>query len=357
MSGRILVVTHFPSPYQVELFDRIAQHRAGLAVAYLNRQDRGRQWANAKMAHEALFVDDEAQWRQCGELNRSATLVVYNYYQDQRLLQLLRGRARSGAPWAFWGERPGFKNEVLGRIARKFALRALHNSQRPIWGIGCWAVDAYEAEFGDGHPYVNLPYFSNLDRYAGAASAPREEPLLFVYSGSLSRRKGVDLLAIAFARLAQLHPHVRLRVVGSGELEPSMRQTLAPVANRVEMRGFKDWSEAPMAYAGGHILCVPSRHDGWALVVPEGLAAGLPVIATERVGATHDLVSGGRNGWVVAADDENALFQAMQSAARLSTEEWSAMSDAARCSVASHTLDAGAVRFLAAADEAVAGAR
>lgn len=356
MSGTILVVTHFPSPYQIEFFDQISEQRPGaLAVAYLHRVDKDRQWGSRELRHRAIFLTDEDGLRQCDELNESAALVVYNYYQDQRALQLMRRRARSGRPWAFWGERPGFRYDWLGRITRRFALRSLHESKAPIWGIGGWAVDAYRREFGNDRAYVNLPYFSNLDRYAAVSSTPRVAPLLFVFTGSLTYRKGVDLLADAFVRLAKIHPHVRLRVVGNGDLDSRLREAFASVASRVELLGFKDWKDAPTAYAGGHVLCAPSRHDGWALVVPEGLSAGLPVIGTNRTGASLDLIKEGRNGWLVEAGDASSLFNAMQAAAGLSREQWAAMSEAARCSVASHSLSAGAARFLDAADRAKGG--
>jgi glycosyltransferase involved in cell wall biosynthesis len=354
VNGSILIVTHFPSPYQVELFDRIASSNANLTVAYLHRQDRGRQWSLGGLAHRALFLCDPEQHAAAVALNRSADLVVYNYYQDRSVLALLAERDRAAAAWAFWGERPGFKHESLGRMARRFALRRLHRSRQPIWGIGGWAVDAYRREFGGERPYVNLPYFSDLERHRAQALLPRAEPVLFVYSGSLSHRKGVDVLASAFLRLAREDARVRLRIVGRGDLESNVRHLLAPVADRVEMAGFMDWDAAPAAYAGGHFLCVPSRHDGWALVVPEGLAAGLPVIASDRVGAALDLISAGRNGWLVPSGDAGSLYQSMRSAARLSTDDWSAMSMAARCTAASHTLAAGAARFLEAADRAAA---
>ena len=87
--------------------------------------------------------------------------------------------------------------------------------------------------------------------------------------------------------------------------------------------------------------------------MPEGLAAGLPVISTNRTGAALDLIADGRNGWIVPANDAGGLFDAMEKAARLSPQEWSTMSEAARGTVASHSLTAGAERFLRAADQAI----
>ena len=79
-------------------------------------------------------------------------------------------------------------------------------------------------------------------------------------------------------------------MIGDGELRESVEQTLRPVRERVEFVGFRDWDELPFEYARADVLCVPSRYDGWGLVVPEGLASGLPVIATDRMGAALEFV-------------------------------------------------------------------
>jgi glycosyltransferase involved in cell wall biosynthesis len=174
----------------------------------------------------------------------------------------------------------------------------------------------------------------------------------FLYSGSLSHRKGVDLLVRAFTRLAAAHSDVRLKLMGEGRMEPRLRRELAS-CDRVDWVGFKDWDELPDVYASAQFLCVPSRHDGWGLVVPEGLASGLPTIATNHTGAALDLIETRRNGWLVQADDEDALYRAMAQAATLSETDWRAMSRHARASVAAHSLTHGATRFLQGVDAAI----
>ncbi len=173
---------------------------------------------------------------------------------------------------------------------------------------------------------------------------------MFLFSGSLIARKGVDLLARAFVRLVAEVDQVRLRIVGEGELRDAVAQTLGPVNERVEFVGFKDWHDLPGEYAHADVLCVPSRYDGWGLVVPEGLASGLPVIATDRTGAALEFIETGRNGWVVRAGDENALLCAMREAAVSRLEEMGAR---ARDSVSAHSLRDGAGRFARYARESV----
>ena len=126
----------------------------------------------------------------------------------------------------------------------------------------------------------------------------------FLFSGSLIHRKGVDLLAAAFVQLAREIANVRLEDNWRWRAAGVTLQTLRPVRERVEFVGFRDWDELPEEYAGADVLCVPSRYDGWGLVVPEGLASGLPVIATDRMGAALEFVENGRNGWIIPAGDQ-----------------------------------------------------
>ena len=344
----VTVLTHFPSPYQVELFDAVARRMPGLAVIYLHREDPTRHWTPRELGHAATFLPDgNGAMSAARESSVRARLFVVNYYQDARARSLMQARAAAGKPWAFWGERPGYRHPRLGRWLRRWWLAPLHASRQPIWGIGAWAVQAYRTEFGANRTYANVPYFSNLSPFEARTAAPAADPVI-LYSGSLTRRKGVDLLANAFLALARGNPRARLKLMGRGELEGELRATLAPVADRVEWVGFQPWEAIAAVYASAQVLCVPSRHDGWGLVVAEGLAAGLPVIATNRMGAAIDLVRPGDNGWLCGAGDEAALARSLAEATTLDEPRWRRMSAAARASVARHRLEDGADRFIAA---------
>ena len=351
---KVFVLTDCPSPYQVELFNEIeSQGECSLEVAYLRSRDPDRQWKSSEIRHAAIELDKSGdEVARSHESARAADLVVFNYYRHANAERLIGERAGLQAPWCFWGERPGFHQPAwAGRLLRKWKLSKLHASPAPIWGIGKFAVDGYRKEFGGQRPYFNLPYFSDLQRFAGSR---RQEPAdrTFLFSGSLIHRKGVDLLAAAFVQLANEVANVRLRIIGDGELRDSLEQTLRPVRERVEFVGFKDWHELPGEYARADVLCVPSRYDGWGLVVPEGLASGLPVIATDRMGAALEFVENGRNGWLVPAGDLGALVNAMREAALIDLER---LGREASESVSQHTLQNGAARFMRCAREAVAG--
>ena len=369
----VVIVTMIPSPYQVELFNAIAASgHLSLSAVYLQEKDPGRQWSRRERGHEASIASDDLD--ASVQRVRKADLAVISCYRERTARTLIKARDQAGTPWAFWGERPGFTVDGwMGCLFRRVALHRLHASPAPIWGIGSWAVQRYREEFGPNRSYFNVPYFSNLRRFQKAADASRavvppstehdtghdaEHPgqnnsrtIRLLYSGSLSERKGVDLLAQAFADVAPDHPHLTLDVAGDGPLRNMMETTLSSLRDRVTFHGFVSWDILPNLYARADVLCAPSRYDGWGLIVPEGLAAGLPVVGTERMGAAIDLITPEETGWRIPANDRTALRDTLHRVAELSNESLSSMSRGAQEKILNdHMIENGVEVFAEAAE-------
>lgn len=355
----VTFITMMPSPYQVELFDELArQGRFQPFVIYLRGSLPDRSWQRMPLQHQALVLDESpGAWAEAWRQVMQAPLVVFAYYTHAFALAALHWRARVGRPWAYWGERPGFLQlGRLGRLLRRWLLRPLRRSQVPVWGIGEFALEGYREELGAAREYANVPYASNLNPYLKIRRAPPARGVSFLFSGALIRRKGVTALARAFVQLAREDASVSLVIMGSGPLRPVLENLLAPVRERVAWLGFVDWRELPRGYAGADVLCAPSRYDGWGLVVVEGMAAGMPVIATRSMGAARELIDLGRNGWLIPPDDEAALLAAMRQAAGLDPEALAGMGAAAREAARAQHVSAGAVRLADAAASALRAA-
>jgi glycosyltransferase involved in cell wall biosynthesis len=359
MSGspQIVVVTTAPSPYQAELLNAVAADgRYALRAVYMERRHAERLWCAPVLSHDHLY------WGECGQTTEAATewtrradLVVFAWYASRGARILMRGRARAGRPWVFWGERPDYHGyRILGKLRRRLQLAPLHRQRVPIWGIGTWAVESWRREFGGRRTYEVVPYFSDLTRFArmdGRLRPNGTRRLLF--TGSLIHRKGVDLLARAFATTASRKPQLRLEFVGAGPMEPVLRDALRGFGGQVRFLGFQQWNQLAERYADADVLVTPSRHDGWGMVIPEGLAAGLPVLSTNRMGAAIDLISPGKNGWRIPAGSAEALGDVLDEIADMSDARLEELSAGARASVAHHQLADGVSRFCDAANAAL----
>lgn len=352
---RIAVLTHLTSPYQVEFFNAInASGECSLDVIYLTSNDRSRQWAKPALSHAHMIVDETPELSKSAmALLMAADVVVFNFYTHPFALRAIRQRAASGQPWVFWGERPGFMHlGLIGRLQRKLLLGPLHACRAPIWGVGRFGVDGYRNEFGPGHAYVDIPYFSDLDRFECPRRERCADGVRFLFCGAMIPRKGVEELAAAFQRLVAERPDVRLVLVGDGPLRPKLESLLAGCASQVEWAGFQSWEHLPRFYAAADVFCFPSRYDGWGLAAVEALASGLPVISTDQTGAALEFVTPGSNGWLVPSGDGAALLRAMKTAASLEPGQLDAMAESARRSVTDHSLAQGAKRLIEASQAA-----
>jgi len=167
-----------------------------------------------------------------------------------------------------------------------------------------------------------LPYCCDVSRFANVPSATRDQirrdlgwtsHLVFLFSGQMIPRKGVDILLNSFLQLAAIHPDVALLILGEGpEKAACERMIPESLRTRVRFQGHIPQSQLPEQFAAADVFAFPSRHDGWAVVLNEACGAGLPIIATHQTGAAHDLVREGENGFRVEADDSTELFSAME---------------------------------------------
>jgi glycosyltransferase involved in cell wall biosynthesis len=179
-----------------------------------------------------------------------------------------------------------------------------------------------------------------------------DQPCRFLFSGSFIHRKGVDILVSAFSRLTAAGTEAELHLLGAGPLQKALHAKHFALQDKVYTYGFKKWNELFTVYARADVLCVPSRYDGWGLVVPEGLAAGMPVISTDCTGAARELINS-QNGWIVPAGNEDALYDALRSAATLSPERRQVMSEHARQTAMAQDIEAGVQRFYSAVIETI----
>ena len=339
----ITIKTPVPSPYQVSLFNALNRDKSlHVQVIYHWSQSIYRQWNHEPIAHEHVMLNDAHESLKIAEQwIANADLAIFSQYRDQHASRWLHQRDQSNKPWCFWGERPGANNYgPAGKLYRRYALRVLHRCNAPIWGIGQWAVQAYRDEFGHHRKYFNIPYYSDLSGLQSLPLSAAKKPTKFLFCGSLIKRKGIELLLNAFIQLHKKYLEVELHILGTGDLEQSLRNKVAKSNAKVFFHHFKEGEDKLRIFENSDILCVPSKYDGWGLVVPEGVAAGLPVIATNRVGAATDIIKPGINGWVTSTS-EASLLQTLDSAVSISPEKYASMAYLAREASYKYDISAG----------------
>ena len=104
-----------------------------------------------------------------------------------------------------------------------------------------------------------------------------------------------------------------LVILGDGDLRPQLEayRTQLSLEPFVAMPGFKQYDELPTWYGLASAFILPSLKDTWGLVVNEAMAAGLPVVVSNRCGCAQDLVREGVNGFTFDPLDVEGLARLM----------------------------------------------
>ncbi|MEO8009169.1 MAG: glycosyltransferase family 4 protein, partial [Betaproteobacteria bacterium] len=203
----------------------------------------------------------------------------------------LHARFPSGETWS-------------GRLIGRFLMSAAHrvivlgpSYQRAM--SMAWRRDdiTWAPNMADIALFRNMPADTQVPWLARGDRA-----VLFV--GRLSAPKGVYDLFDAVPRVLERHPEAIFVLVGVAEsdaLECVVRAEAERrgIAERITFLGSLEGREKAAAFVTSLMIVVPSWTEAFPLVIPEAMAAGLPVIAT-AVGAIPDFVKDAEDGFLIA---------------------------------------------------------
>ncbi len=280
---------------------------------------------------------------------------------------------RSGRPVLFRGETSDAagSRSWLKTQGRRAALRLAYRSCARLLFIGRNSREHYDRMGVDGNRLIFSPYcvdvtpFETDEAARGRLRAAtrrelgvRDDQIVVLFSGKLSRRKGVDLLMQAVKALpAETRDRIVIAYLGDGALRGDL-ESLAAQRNEVRalFLGFQNQKQLSRFYHAADILSLPSRFsETWGLVVNEALHHGLPCVVSTRVGCRPDLIEPGRTGEFFPADSEPELTAALTRAMALVGR--ADVRDACRRKVADYSVERAAQGVADAYHQATALAR
>jgi len=208
--------------------------------------------------------------------------------------------------------------QALQSASRVFSVS---DSLRRI-GLACGAAPERSLVVGNG---VDARVFAPADRAEARRrlGLPPAAPVL-VSVGGLVERKGFHRVIACLPELRRQHPELRLLIVGGPSPEGDWSARLAAqvrelgLDDAVRFLGPLPPSEVRWALSAADVFVLATRNEGWANVLLEAMACGLPVVTT-RVGGNAEVVCRDELGIVVPFDDHPALRDAL---GRALTQSW-----------------------------------
>lgn len=150
---------------------------------------------------------------------------------------------------------------------------------------------------------------------------------LLLSVGRLADEKNHAGLLRAFAQIASRYPDVQLWIAGDGPCrEALLRQCEAlGLGEKVVFLGVRH--DVPELMQAADVFVLPSRYEGFGLVVAEAMASGTPVVATDA-GGVAEVLNGA--GILVPVGDDDALAQGLTQVLSMDAGRVTAMTAAAR---------------------------
>jgi len=228
-------------------------------------------------------------------------VIGWNYHSHLQALRYFHGYL----PVLFRGdstlldEQPGWK-----KIARRLALTWVYRHVDLALYTGSANKRYFEVHGLKKHQLVFAPHAVDNERfsdnetrgYAERALAWRREigfsddDTVLLFAGKMEAVKNPLFLLKIIQSHNILHSQkIKAVFVGNGSLEENCKK-MALSDTYIRFLDFQNQSQMPVVYRLGDIFCLPSRSETWGLSVNEAMASGRPVITSDKVGCTLDLI-------------------------------------------------------------------
>lgn len=208
---------------------------------------------------------------------------------------------------------PGLRPLVCAALSRANRVFAVSDSLRQI-ALSCGIDSAKLRVIGNGVDIAKFSPQSIVSSRTMLGIAPTAKVMVTV--GGLVERKGFHRVIAAMPELIKNYPDLVYLIIGGPSPEGNMTAQLQKLVSELNLESsvkflgsiVADQLSQPLSAADVFVLS--TRNEGWANVLLESMACGVPVVATD-VGGNREVVSNSAVGTIVPFDDHAALVAAI----------------------------------------------
>lgn len=312
---KVFAILHEPASYTTAR-NRAAYDPAGVKYCYISSTSLAKSGENDVTPDDALSsLSLPALTKRLAAILRGNDIVIMNGYTGRifRILFTLN---------LFYRKKIGLDSDTplnipafpLKRLAKSLYLGTVFRN-RNVYGLPGGTKSHAELFRHYGMPDSRIFLMPMMVDNVAFRFFPRKaskKSFTFLYVGRVVTVKNIGLLLNAFAETFGSSNDVSLRIVGAGDLLDTYKEQFGDFDNIIFV-GPKHGEDLREEYGSASAFVLPSIFEPWGLVVNEAMAAGLPVIVSDKVGAREDLVKGRETGLIFRHNDKQALADCMKS--------------------------------------------
>ncbi|MGQ4648632.1 glycosyltransferase [Lyngbya aestuarii] len=184
--------------------------------------------------------------------------------------------------------------------------------------VSDYNLEYLQQTYGTAAAHVQRIY-NGLDLTQFSYKSPLHRPPQIISVGRLIEKKGVPILIDACAILASRGCNFSCKIIGSGSLEPSLREQIQQLGLQsiVEIIGSRPQNEVfeqvqkAAVFAAPYVIGRDGNRDGLPTVLLESMALGTPCVSTDVTGIP-EVVRDEETGLMVAQHDPKALADGLE---------------------------------------------
>lgn len=304
----IIIVTHVPSSYKVNLYNEMAKTK-NIFVIFISNNSIGRtpDFINSEFNFEYRTLNKQGY----EERNRlSSIFKLFNILFTKKCNYLI---VNGWDMLEFWATILFPTRSLKGIALESTIFETKLNSIHKI--IKKYFLHQLDFALPSGIPHAEILRqlnFSKPFKIVGGVGIPnifinggkvkiQSKCREFLFIGRLVKEKNLEFLISCFNEL----PDCRLHIVGSGPLENSLRKI---AASNIHFTPHVSNDKLFAMFDNIKCLILPSISETWGLVVEEALYFSKPVLISSRVGCVDDLVRQYKVGLVFESDSKKSFF-------------------------------------------------
>ena len=313
----LIIWMNYPSHHQSHFFYTLNQNGFNLKVFYYSKISEERKlqgWTTNKLQEYESFINAKSLAKILDDSKQYVHIVPG--YGSGFTRNLAVELSKRNIKWVHWSEKstPGwrwYKSYIVKKwyayYINRYALGALAQGKLAEDDFRRWGIKKNIGHLSYSiKPLNEVPALKTLQDF-------KQNRKAFLYLGRLINLKGVDILIKAFSLVKS--EDWCLILVGNGDKENELMDLIHKLkipANKILFHPFVNSVDVNQVLVAADVFILPSREDGWGVVLNEAASLGKPLIASTMVGAAWHLIHEGENGFKFKSNDEYDLFSKMK---------------------------------------------
>lgn len=328
MKKELAFLTNIPTPYKTPLFKELSTE-FNITVYYMAESESNRNWkVDFGKGYKAVLLKGitlnkkHINFSIIKELlsNKYEAVIISGFENPTSILAMFLCIFKK-IKYIIWHDGGFIEKECcLEFYIKKFFIKRA----KSFWVSGTKAKELIEHYGGNkdliyySYLTVDINYFKNNSKVSDKEKSLIKnmfhlKEIVILSVARMSDEKGIKELLYAFKKLNNEFNNISLLLVGEGKnrIQYENIVNVFHITN-VGFTGHLEQKLLPLIYGSSNIFVLPTKRDPWGLVINEAMASGLPIISTDKAGASYDLIKENANGFIIKENIKEELYEKMK---------------------------------------------